>query len=842
MDLIKCLGFACLTILELSYVAQADNKFLVHDNTTQLNLTDPLLTAQGGTLSDPLGALSSLDFSRNHFSASQLFSTQTWWHQIPIQAQFQSEASQTWVLNIENHMINRLEISVIRNGQLRTEDIFLLGDEQLLRSQLPFRGTQASFEIFPNESVVLLIGKRSDGPLITPMSLTRKSQFDHNLALRHLVWTAAMATLCALAIYNGLIYAFYHLSVYGWYIVYQMVAATYFAVLLGFGYNLWSLEFQQWLLNHVITLNVLLSWSIFRFSLGFLQASTHVRFLRAWQPPIEWSMAAVLLASLMLPEYVSAFLFFGLQVVLTGLCIFAAIVALRNGYQPALLYLASWVFVLIGGAIGTLIHWSVLPFNQYTQHALLAGVLLEIFALSLALAYRTRFQARQNLESALLDPDTRLPNRTFIRTHLNQALLQQKPEPFHLVLIELVGVQEMLKVLGPDKSDQAFNKLIINFHRQLQFIDWVRPVPSFEKQHAKLMVAGPDRIALLMDDTKNLNSQMTTLLAFTRVPINFSGIEISPRALAGLATYPDQGVSVDELYRKAQIAAQQCQIGIQPWVCYDDKSDNFTQERFKLMADLRHAVQDLDFEFQIQPKVNLATGMILGGEILIRWRNHPKYWKHPGDFIPIAEQIGLIPDITAFMLKSAFIWIAEHRVALGQQKLSINVSALDLDDFWLADGIENLIKTFRVPPQQLVIELTESALIRDRKKSIRVIKAIQSKGVEISIDDFGTGYSSMSHLSSIQPDEIKIDQSFVQDLEHKPVNQHIVVNIINLANSLNARCIAEGIETLESVDFLLASGCEVGQGYHWSKAVGPGEFLQLIKTQPFLNSASLAKA
>jgi len=254
-------------------------------------------------------------------------------------------------------------------------------------------------------------------------------------------------------------------------------------------------------------------------------------------------------------------------------------------------------------------------------------------------------------------------------------------------------------------------------------------------------------------------------------------------------------------------------------------------ERQSIEEDLRRALERQEFVLHYQPVIDLATGAITGAEALIRWTHPTRGAIPPLQFIPVAEDCGLIVPIGAWVLREACrqsrAWID---AGLTKMSMAVNASAVELRD---ETFLENLFTTLRetgLEPTSLVLEVTESVLMKHAEAAASILKTLRDGGVKVAIDDFGTGYSSLGYLRKFPLDALKIDQSFVRQIDTAGEDTAIVSAVIGMAQSLKLRIIAEGVETLEQLEFLRAQHCEEAQGYYFSRPLTPQKFVELLRT------------
>jgi EAL domain-containing protein (putative c-di-GMP-specific phosphodiesterase class I) len=254
-------------------------------------------------------------------------------------------------------------------------------------------------------------------------------------------------------------------------------------------------------------------------------------------------------------------------------------------------------------------------------------------------------------------------------------------------------------------------------------------------------------------------------------------------------------------------------------------------ERQSIEGSLRRALERQEFALHYQPKINLRTGEISGAEALIRWTHPTRGSVSPAQFIPVAEDCGLILPIGNWVLgeacKQARSWL-DAGLRLGT--MGVNISAVEFRNENFLEGVFAILKDTGLDPTYLELELTESVLMKHPESTASVLQALRAKGVQVAVDDFGTGYSSLSYLQKFSIDALKIDQSFVRRITTAPDETTIVTAVIGMARSLKLRVVAEGVETLKELEFLQAHQCDEAQGYYFGRPIVPAQFAKLLET------------
>jgi len=299
----------------------------------------------------------------------------------------------------------------------------------------------------------------------------------------------------------------------------------------------------------------------------------------------------------------------------------------------------------------------------------------------------------------------------------------------------------------------------------------------------------------------------------------------------GITIYPDDGLDVETLVKNADVAMYQAKdSGKNQFRMFTDKINQEVMRKIALSNDLRDALDRDEFIVYYQPKVNIQTGVVVGAEALLRWNRLNKEMVPPFEFIPLAEDIGVISATGQWVLSTACSNAKKFGTSSGRDIfMAVNLSVKQFHDKNFIDTIKKALERTGLPPNLLTLEITESIVITDIQETIKTLKSLKELGVHVSIDDFGTGYSSLSYLKKMPLNELKIDKSFVDDTPDDVESSAIVKTILSLAKSLNLKTVAEGVETQQQLAFLRDERCDEMQGYLFSKPVPAVEMTALLK-------------
>jgi len=288
-----------------------------------------------------------------------------------------------------------------------------------------------------------------------------------------------------------------------------------------------------------------------------------------------------------------------------------------------------------------------------------------------------------------------------------------------------------------------------------------------------------------------------------------------------VALFPEHGEDGSTLMRHADVAMYVAKRSGRGHALYDPQEDQHSRSRLALIGDLRRALEEDELYLVYQPKLDLASGALAGVEALVRWRHPTRGLLPPDAFIPLAEHTGLIRPLTLLVLERALAQLRRWRLHGLETTVSVNLSARHLQDQELPEQVAELLGRHEIPPQALVLEITESAIMADPERAMRTLSRLAAMGVQLSIDDFGTGYSSLFYLKQLPVHEIKIDKSFIMDMLQNHEDLTIVRSIIDLGHNMGQRVVAEGVETAQALDLLRHLGCDQAQGEHVAGPLAP---------------------
>jgi diguanylate cyclase (GGDEF)-like protein/PAS domain S-box-containing protein len=437
----------------------------------------------------------------------------------------------------------------------------------------------------------------------------------------------------------------------------------------------------------------------------------------------------------------------------------------------------------------------------------------------------TRAMADEIAHSAEHDFLTGLPNRSLLNDRLDQAIaMARRTQTKAAVLfMDLDGFKHINDSLGHLTGDKLLQCVATRLQKCIRAPDTVSRQGGDEFLVLLQGVKRPDDVAIT---AKRLLDSLAQTCSVEQHKLHIT-------SSIGVSLYPDDGQDAETLIRNADTAMYQAkENGRQGYRFFRPEMNVRAVERQSIEEDLRVALERQEFALHYQPKIHLATGRITGAEALLRWTHPTRGSISPAQFIPIAEDSGLIVPIGAWVLREAATqaqkWV---QAGLPMGTIAVNVSARELGDASFPEGLFAILSEIGLDPGYLELEVTEGVLMKNAEVAASSLRILRAKGIRIAIDDFGTGYSSLSYLRKFPLDALKIDQSFIREIAGSSDDAAIVSAIISMAQSLHLRVIAEGVETAVDLAFLQDRGCDEAQGYYFSRPVAAEQFAALLGTE-----------
>jgi diguanylate cyclase (GGDEF)-like protein/PAS domain S-box-containing protein len=434
------------------------------------------------------------------------------------------------------------------------------------------------------------------------------------------------------------------------------------------------------------------------------------------------------------------------------------------------------------------------------------------------------------------DALTGLPNRSLMQERISSAIsrAERSTKKFAVMFIDIDNFKNINDSLGHDAGDDLLRRVA---HRLSESV----------RAHDTIARQGGDEFIVLLDELEGHQGATRVaqkILQSLRSTFKVNGADQHVSGSIGIAVYPDDGTDASTLLKNADTAMFHSKsLGKNTFQFFTPQMTIAVKRRAALESSLRVAVKNNNFSLVYQPQIDLNTGAIVAYEALVRWVTEQGGMMMPGEFIPLAEETGLINELGRWVLEESCrqnkAW---HDIGLPKRRIAVNLSARQLSDKNFVEVLNAILERTGLAPEYLELEITESQVMRQGEGSVALLNEIAAMGIHLAVDDFGTGYSSLSYLKRLPISKLKIDQSFVRDITVDPNDTAIVVAIINMAKSLDLDIIAEGIETAGQLSLLRAKGCSVGQGYYFSVPLAAKELELMLARKNFFTSAPAVTA
>ncbi|THB65682.1 MAG: EAL domain-containing protein [Gammaproteobacteria bacterium] len=460
----------------------------------------------------------------------------------------------------------------------------------------------------------------------------------------------------------------------------------------------------------------------------------------------------------------------------------------------------------------------------------------------LRLESQSRIEAeRKNIFMAMHDVRTGFPNRVMLENYMQDLTDKNGVDNYSLVVVSLDRFHEINHTLGYQNG----SKLLLDVSSRLNDIASAEDFAVIEKneesrrEYSIVVLEGVNFGMILFGEGYEISGDeaippkfdklISKIQSVMQEPFDFQGMSLDIGAHTGIATYPFHGQTPSELLQHAHIALELAQVSTSQFAFYSPSVDPYSARRLSLMGELRTAIDNDLLKMAYQPQINVSQRKVMGVEALLRWQHEELGFIPPDEFIPLAEQTGVIKPLTRWVLNTSIKQCSDFLKSNKSIKVGINLSARNLQEEGLVEYLQTLIEEYSVPAEMLVLEITESAMMADREKALEILSSLDKKGFRLSIDDFGTGYSSLAYLRQLPVKEIKIDRSFVMDMINQKDDLMIVRTTIDMSHNLGLEVVAEGVEDVESLDQLKDFGCDLAQGYYMCRPVPPADLENWLK-------------
>lgn len=739
-------------------------------------------------------------------------------------------------------------IAELQYAQLDDVTFYLFSGEQKVRDfatgdARPFYPREVDhpnmllrFDLAPEQLKTIYVRVQTQGSMILPLRVWRENRFFEAAAREqklHFFYYGGITVivLINLAVFLTLrekLYLYYALAIGGF--------LAFFGSIHGYSFQYFYPQFPEIHARVLLVSMPFLAFFSLLFARQFLQTRTR-------SPKLDIALRAMIGFEI-LNFFVALFLSYDVAIRFSAysslfffsLLLVAGPITWAAGARAGMFFTIAWTPLTIGVLATAGRSMGFFPENAITQHAMQIGSGLEAFILTLALAdrlYREREEkiqaqadslrlekarhlAHNRLTEAMThDPVTGLPNRNRFERMVN-AELQCNPQGHYMVgVARVTRLDEINRTLGLSRSERLLKCIATQMTELADQLPGVHSVRDEKGREERVYQLAGDTFGMLVDpqqvddEFRGLDRALKSLAK----PVQLDNLAIELHPKFGAASYPMHGDNAALLIRNAHVGMEIAPHGKQEVGFYAPQYDIYSESRLTLMSDLREALKGNQTELYYQPKACLDSSAIVGVEALIRWHHPERGWVAPADFVPLAEETGVITQLTRWAFEQG---VQDLATLLGDHPelvMSINISARDLVSGQLRELIESTLQRHRVDPRHLTIELTETAAMEDPEEGLAALRELAEIGLWVSIDDFGSGYSSLSYLKQLPASEIKLDRTLVTDIDTSEGSRVLVETAINMGHGLGYPLVAEGVENRKTAELLRAMGCDRLQGY-----------------------------
>jgi EAL domain-containing protein (putative c-di-GMP-specific phosphodiesterase class I)/GGDEF domain-containing protein len=783
-------------------------------------------------LTDKNQSLKQVLLRQSSFITSQIknipwdFSQQAYW--LNIKVLNNADEAIDLVSHFDNPMLDELDIY-----QLDTNEVLIkhlqLGDHQKQLTLKQRFSPHFVFNAAANSESNLYVRIATTGISNTPIRIYQRDNFDNMVQKKHLLWGVFFGVLVIMGLYNLVLYYAVNDRVYLTYNAYILSCLALVGVMSGSGFYIFPVHVQMFLNHQVIAVNCLLVIFVLLFLIQFLKFNESKQW-QYWLAVVMIAAAGLLLTfSLGVPEYIAAQIFFIFLPCIFLVCFILIINKIKSGLKWEKLYIYSWFPLLLSGVINILALTGVIEYSFIIHHAFMVGVLMEIVLMAMALANKMRYQKEQALFNATHELSSGLPNMSLLENNINRSLTTC--EEFSVCSIDIENYHSLTPYLTPSDLQALESQVVDKVNLILEREGLVKIISNNHNRMLKIAKVKEGCLAFIISSTDQqsieviLNKVQESIFGKTQI----SDLLINLNTQIGVCfafKNTEKIMSANLLIHYTLLAIEQNRDSGKQIYYYEDLEDFNMKERLNLAHDLQTAIKTGQLQLYHQPQIDLSNGRVYGSEVLLRWEHSVYGSISPDFFVGIAEDTGLINELTQWVIEQALKDYQQlHSKKYDTHKISINISGKDITLPGFLTYVQDKISELNIPQNCITFELTESVMVSDHDTLQKLINDLNQSGINISIDDYGTGYSSLTYISQLKFDELKIDKMFILNLDKSIRNLTIVKTTIEMAKSLNLKVVGEGVESIAIEKKLKESGCDIGQGYYYSKPLPFEQYL-----------------
>lgn len=765
------------------------------------------------------------------------FSHSAYWLRLDVKNGM-SDPSKTLVV-INYPLLDSLDFYLVDGSDVikrsKVGDLRPFANRELYHPSFVFRLPQEAGEVGR-----IYIRVESQGTMVFPLELWQEKPFYEHTSKTSSFYLFYFGGMFIVVLLNFAIFFMLRERIYLYYALANTGYMLFFGCMRGFANQL---LFPAWPeASNQLLLSALPAMSLFSllFARDFLKSCQHtpkldlclrvmiglelVSFLCSFLLPYDWSIRISAIVSM--PFFL--------------ILLFAGPIVWASGSKSGALFTFAWSMLTVGSILTLMRFLGVLPENFITHFGMQIGSGAEAIILMIALAYRiynereakisaqlaSIEQAKQKRDSQealvqamLHDPVTKLPNRNLFEMAFNERITSQPEGDYMVFLIRIERYMDISRTLGLATGEAVLQALADYYSKEISHLNGIVALENTPTEAHYLCNFSGDTFGVMLDLSEIMpnSTEHLKFIDMLKRPFEFGGLSLDLNPKFGAARYPKHGSDAEELIRNAIVSIETKKPNRLGICFYSKEQDIYHEGRLTLMSNLREDLNNDVLELFYQPKLATNTGTVVGMEALIRWHHERLGFIPPDEFIPLAEETGVISRLTRWVIRRALSDFVVFRSDGYEGDISVNISARNLSESDLPDFLSECLTEFCIPADKVTLELTETAVMEDPESGIIALKALTDIGINLSIDDFGAGYSSLSYLKRLPATEIKLDRSLITDILHSESDRVIVQTSIEMAHNLGYDLVAEGVETQEVLELLKSMRCDKMQGYYLSR-------------------------
>jgi len=732
------------------------------------------------------------------------------------------------VLHADNSMLAFFDVYKI-NYTLDNVDLISQQNTFVDQKKLLYVFPNMSFDLVGNGSIQLIAHLKSNGPPNVPLVIYYKENFEKRVDYAQIVFGLFIGIILLMSTYNLVLFFATRDKVYLVYIGYLISSFIVLAGLTGYGYLIFSKHIQYSIHEYLLFIDYFLVFFLLLFSLYFLRYD-QVKNI-TYKIGIASSIFLIVIAfySLSLNQITQTKLFFSIQPAYYLFSMFIIFSRLSKDFSWARFYFISWMPLLAGAVIQPLVLLNYVDSTFLTRNAFLFAVMIEITFMAFALAERMRRNDQDRIHGISYHDLNDLPRKSMLEDAMTK-LQTSGQNNFSILVIKPEHI-EQISLYIDDKANAALFKRLSQ--RLSSLFIHNDAIVTLASKNEKISFLQNNCLAIIVNNNKNqqeLPILVKSIQQLISETFQINELKLPLSAAVGIANYPEHGEANYLLINNALLAVNDAQLLYGRWAYYQSEKSDQTSHLLTLAADLKEAIEQDTLEIYHQPQIDLKTLRVCSSECLIRWNHKTEGFISPEVFIPLAEDLGLINQLTLWVIKRSLMQ-NQQILTKHNHMVSINISGKDIAYEHFFNNALTIIEESEIPAEKIILELTESASISHNKQSLDLIQKFRDLGFTISIDDFGTGYSSMAQISHLPFQELKIDRQFVENVNDNKKRKTIAEATVKMAKGLGLEVVAEGINSQEDEDTLRSFGCDIGQGYYYAKPMPIDDYLDWLALQ-----------